>query len=138
MYEALPKNEKTFEIDVVGVDTGVQYQGTFTVRCILSMADRHAMEMEKTRLMADFAHPSGGLAGIATTLASLRVKIIKGPPWWENSDGGTTIMDENAILAIYDACNKAEMDWRSALRKQAEEAAASKEKPKPVTAPTNE
>ena len=122
MYEALPKNEKTFEIDLVGKDTGVKYHGIFTVRCVLNMAMRHAMEMEKTRLMADFANPSGGLAGIAITLATLRTKIIKGPPWWESSDGGVNVMDDNIILAIYDECNKAEVEWRESLKTSAVEA----------------
>ena len=44
MYESLPKNEKTFEIDVVGLDTGIQYTGQFTVKCILDMAARHSMD----------------------------------------------------------------------------------------------
>ncbi len=122
MYEALPKNEKTFEVDVLGTDTGVQYQGQFTVKCILNMADRHSMEMEKTRLMADYANPSGGLAGIAITLATLRTKVIKGPPWWENSDGGINIMDENVIIAVYDQCSQAESEWRKSLKETSEKA----------------
>lgn len=122
MYQTLPKNEKSFDLDLVGEDTGVPYKGTFTAKCVLNIAGRHAMELEKTRLMADYANPSNGLAGIAIALASIRAKIVEGPAWWKDSDGGSNIIDQNVIFRLYDECNRVEGAWRKELKKDAEEA----------------
>lgn len=122
MYNALPKNEKTFELDVVGDTTNLPYTGKFTVKCVLDMAGKHSLELEKTRLMADYANPSNGLAGIAITLSTVRAKIVKSPDWWDNTDNGAQIMDENVIMRLFDECGKAEAEWRTQLKKNAEEA----------------
>lgn len=129
MYEALPKNDRTFYVDVEGADTGQKYEGTFTVRCLLDMGGRHAEELEKTRLLADYANPSNGLYGIAITLSKLRARIIDGPEWWKQSAGGTSILDENVILHLYDECLRLEQEWRADLKKQADKAAKAPEKP---------
>lgn len=120
MYEALPKNEAHFDIETVGADTGIKYKGQFRVKCLLDIAGKHSLALEKTRLMADYANPSGDLQAIAIALATLRAKIIEGPAWWADSDGGSSIMDENVILEIFDECNKAEEAWRKKLKKSAE------------------
>jgi hypothetical protein len=122
LYSSLPKNEKSFDIDMHGDVTGLHYKGTFTARCVLSIASRHAMELEKTRLMADYANPSNGLAGIAIALSSIRAKIVEGPAWWKDSDGGANLLDENVIFRLYDECNKLEAAWRKELKKDGEEA----------------
>jgi hypothetical protein len=120
MYDSLPKNEKTFDIDVVGDTTGVKYQGQFTVQCILDMAGRHTLELEKTRLMADYANPSRGLFGIATSLATIRTKTVTAPAWWINNEDGAAIKDENLVFAVYDKCNEMEKQWREELKKSSE------------------
>lgn len=122
MYGALPKNERTFTIDVTGETTGIQYKGEFVAKCVLNMAGKHAMELEKTRLMADYANPSAGLMGIAISLATVRAKVLKGPEWWTSSNGGADIIDENVIFTIFDECLKIENDWKNTLKKRAEEA----------------
>ena len=97
------------------------------------MSGKHALELEKTRLQADYANPSRGLRGIAITLATLRAKIVKAPTWWDDLDAATEMLDENVVLAIYDQCVKAEEEWRDKVKKQAEAAkkeAAEEEKAK--------
>jgi len=122
MYDSLPKNEKSFDIDLVGDTTGLKYSGQFTVICILDMAGRHALELEKTRLMADYANPSRGLFGIATSLATIRTKTVSTPAWWKNNEDGAAIKDENLVFAVYDKCNEMEKQWREELKKSSEEA----------------
>ena len=122
MYDSLPKNEKTFDIELTGEDTGVTYKGQFTVLCILDMAGRHRLELEKTRLMADYANPSRGLFGIATSLATIRAKVVSAPDWWKNEDDGAGIKDENVIFAIFDKCIEMENQWRKELKDSAAEA----------------
>lgn len=122
MYDSLPKNEKTFDLNVKGSTTGVKYSGQFTVVCVLDIAGKHQLEMEKTRLMADYANPSNGLLGLAVSLATLRAKIISYPDWWRNSEEGALLKDENVILALYDKCIEMEKKWREELNKNSESA----------------
>lgn len=122
MYDILPKNERSFDLELVGDTTGVLHKGTFTAKCVLNMAGRHSLELEKTRLMADYANPSPGLAGIAIALATLRAKLTDGPAWWKDSEGGATLIDENVVFKLFDECNKMEAAWREDLKKAGEEA----------------
>jgi hypothetical protein len=118
----LPKKESTFEFEHVAAASGKKYDGKFTVRTILNMGQRHQLEMEKTRLMADYVNPTDGLAGIAVILSKLRVHIIDGPEWWKQSAGGFLVDDEDALVALYDKVIEAENKWKNDLKKKGEEA----------------
>ena len=124
MYGSLPKRQKTFTLDVEGHDTGLQYKGEFTIQSVLTMSGKHALELEKTRLMADYANPSRGLAGISISLATIRAKLIKAPDWWGELNEGADILDENVIVEIYDHTLEAESEWRESIAKKAKEAKA--------------
>ena len=127
MYDHLPKNQKTFTIDAIGEDTFVQYKGEFTVKCILNMSGKHALELEKTRLMADYANPSSGLRGIAVSLATVRAKIVKAPDWWKELNAASDLLDENIIIDIFEQCIKAETEWRDKVKEMADKSSAPKE-----------
>jgi hypothetical protein len=128
MYASLPKREKTFTLEIVGEESGILYKGEFTVRSILSMSGKHSLELEKTRMMADFANPSRGLAGISISLATIRVKLIKAPDWWYELGDGADILDENVIIELYDRTVLIENEWRNSVAKQAEESKKEQEK----------
>jgi hypothetical protein len=115
----LPKNEAVFEVDVTGDTTFKQYQGQFTCRCVLSMGQKHAMELEKSRLLGANPNPTEDLKGIAVVFANLRAKIIEGPEWWKQSFGGSTINDENVLVELYDQVEKAEIEWRQKVKELA-------------------
>jgi len=118
MYNALPKNEKTFSISVDGDTSGEKFEGQFTAKCVLNMAEKHTKELEKTRLLSDYANPSTGLAGIAEILSTIRSRLIKWPSWWANLDFGAKMLDENVIITIYDELIAAETEWRSEIKKK--------------------
>ena len=123
MYENLPKNERTFDVKLIGSTTQTLYEGQFTVQCILDIHGTHIMELERTRLLADFANPTELLAGLALALSSLRAKIISAPDWWQNTDQGRTVKDKNVIIALFGQCEEQETKWKDELRTKAEEAA---------------
>jgi hypothetical protein len=125
MYGALPKNERTFSISLEGDTTGEKFEGQFVTKCVLNMAEKHSKELEKTRMMADYANPSGSLAGIAEILSTIRAKLVKWPDWWANLDFGSKILDENVVVTIYDEIQSLENEWRSEIRKKVDQ---SKEK----------
>jgi hypothetical protein len=115
----LPNNESTFDVDVVGETTFKHYEGQFTVRCVLNMGQKHAMELERTRLLGNYANPTEELSGIAIIFASLRAKVTDGPEWWKQSVSGTTIKDENVLIDIYGKAVKAETEWREKVKEMA-------------------
>ena len=121
IYNALPKNERTFSIKVEGDTTGEVFEGQFTTKCVLNMTEKHSKELEKTRMMADYANPSATLSGIAEILSTIRVKLVKWPDWWANLDFGSKMLDENVILAIYDEIKTLELQWKSEISKKTEE-----------------
>lgn len=120
MYQALPKNERTFSIDIEGGTSGERFQGQFTTKCVLNMSEKHARELERTRLMSDYANPSANLSGIAEILSTVRIKLIKWPDWWANLDFGSKILDENIIVEIYDEIVNKENEWKEEVRKKVE------------------
>jgi hypothetical protein len=119
MYGALPKNEKTFHISLEGDTSGEKFEGQFTTKCVLNVSDKHLKELEKTRLMADYANPSSSLAGLAEILSTIRIKLVKWPDWWSSLDYGSKMLDENVIVTIYDEIQKLEQEWRNEIRSKA-------------------
>lgn len=122
MFRDLPKKEQSFVFNEVGEVTTRPYEGEFTVRAILNMGQKHQLELEKTMLQADSKAPTAGLSGISNVLAELRVRIIDGPEWWEQSRGGALIDDENVLLALYQKIIDTEITWRQSLRDQTKKA----------------
>ena len=124
MYNALPKNERTFSIKVEGDTTGETFEGQFTTKCVLNMQEKHMKELEKTRMMSDYANPSATLSGIAEILSTIRTKLVKWPDWWANLDFGSKVLDENVVVSVYDEIQELERQWRTEVRKKVDEAKA--------------
>lgn len=112
----LPNKEKTFTFEYQG--DLKKYEGVFTVLAHLNVGQKYALSLEKTRLLANYANPTDDLAGFSVVLATLRTKIIDSPEWWKQSQGGATIEDEEALVALYKEVQKAEDQWREELKKK--------------------
>lgn len=124
----LPKRERTFYFKHTG-ESGFVYEGNFTVKCRINVAEKYQLEVEKSRLMADMANPSNGLLGTAVALSTLRVKIVESPEWWKQGLG-LGLEDEDALFALYDKVEKESDTWRKELQKaaKAKEKAEKKDK----------
>ena len=116
----LPDKQKTFHFDHIGLDTGKEYKGQFTVLCLLNVGQKHSMSLEKTRLLGNYANPTDDLAGFSIILASLRAKITDAPDWWKQSQGGATIEDEDALVALFQKVEEMEQTWKMDLKKKTE------------------
>jgi hypothetical protein len=119
---ALPDNEHVFEFEATGDTTGKKYDGQFSCVCVLDMLQKQLIGIEKTKLQADFTNPDPELKGIAHILSNLRVRIIDSPEWWQQSNGGYSIQDENIIVLLYDKVMEGETKWREKLQKMAQKA----------------
>ena len=113
----LPKNESSFEFSHQALTK--KYEGLFTVHCILNMRQKHAIEVQKTRLLMDMANPTDELKAQALLLSNLRIRIIDGPEWWKQSDGGLNIIDDDALFALFNKVLDAEDKWKEPVRKLA-------------------
>lgn len=114
----LPKNEKTFMFSKVGEVTGMKYEGQFTVKCALSLADKRLIEIEKSRITADLMNPTGNLDAIGRVIANLRVRVINGPEWYNQQVNTMTILDEEIVFDIFSEALKASDDWMKELKKE--------------------
>lgn len=114
----LPKNEKTFHFSKEGEITGFKYEGQFTVKCALSLADKRLIEIEKSRLSVDLMNPTGNLDAISRLIANLRVRVLNGPEWFNQQINTMSILDENIVFEVYSECLKASEDWIKDLKGQ--------------------
>lgn len=129
----LPTTQSVFDFNFTS-ELGNKYDGRFTVKCVLDMRSKHALELEKTRLLGNFASPTDELAGISIILATLRVRIVDAPEWWKQSDGGYNISDFDALTALYGKVLNAEVEWRTKLKEKAQKLSESVPAVPPLTA----
>jgi len=113
----LPESQSAFDFNFTS-ELGKKYDGQFTVNCLLSMRQKHILELEKTRLLGNYVNPTDELAGIAVILANLRGRIVDGPTWWQQSDGGYNLTDIDVLTALYNKVLGAEAEWRTKLKEK--------------------
>ncbi len=113
----LPNTQSVFDFDFTS-ELGKKYDGVFTVNCLLNMRQKHLLELEKTRLLGNYPNPTDELAGISVILANLRGRIVNGPPWWEQSDGGYNLTDIDVLTALYNKVIATESEWRTKLKEK--------------------
>jgi hypothetical protein len=124
----LPKNEKTFTFEQVGEVTGKKYDGEFTVKCVLTMFDKREVELKKTQLVSDSQNPTSLLSSISHIIATLQVRVLKAPTWWEQSADGLDILDENIVIELYDKVVAQESIWKDELKAQIGETSGNPQK----------
>lgn len=112
----LPKNEKNFLFDHTGEVTGRRWDGNFKVKCVLNMAEKRVLEIEKSTITADLSNPTGNLAAIAQVVANLRVRVIDGPDWFKQCIRTLDMLDEEVYFELYGKCIEAEADWLNEVK----------------------
>lgn len=113
----LPKNEKSFLLNHVGEITGRKYEGTFTVKCILNVADKRRLEIEKSAISADLLNPTDNLSAISIVVANLRVRVINAPDWFKQSIQTLDFIDEDVMFEIYSLSLKKAEEWIKEVKK---------------------
>ena len=118
----LPKKESSFDFDHTGELTGKKYEGQFTVKCILNLADKRNLEIEKSRLTADLMNPTGNLSALGSVIANLRVRVIDGPDWFTQAIYSLDILDEEVVFELYGKCLDKSEEWINEVKGKAEKA----------------
>lgn len=115
-----PSLEKTFYFDYKSF-LGNRYEGKFTVKCLLTIGEKHRLELEKTRLLGNHPNPTDELVGIAVILSNLRHRIVDAPNWWTQSRGGDNLQEEDVVTELYTKVQDAEIEWRQELVEKAQQ-----------------
>lgn len=118
---SLPKNESSFDFEHVGELYGKKYEGQFTVKCVLTVADKRNLEIEKSRLTADLMNPTGNLSALGAVIANLRVRVIQAPDWFNQIIMTLDILDEEVIFELYSKCLDKSVEWRESVKVKVEE-----------------
>lgn len=112
----LPARDKTFYFDYVG-ESGFRYEGTFTIKCRLNIAERHTMESDRSRLLGDSKNPTEDLKAIALCLSTCRAHVSDAPEWFKQSRG--LIEDEDALVSLYNKIIETCDEWRKDIAEAA-------------------
>lgn len=110
-------------VSTTGTRTGKPYQGKLTVKTVLSRREAFlADERRRFILGGNAASAPPALQGEAYMLGLLYVRIVDGPDWWKNSDGGLELEDENIIGELYKLTEDAIAEREKELQTQSEKA----------------
>ena len=114
-------NTDTFTINVTGTKTGQNYAGKFTVKVWLSFGDELNRDGLRRSLLGPAAGtPADGVVNVAEVLSDLGIRIVEGPSWWQESQGGTTILDAEVISELWKQTMAVPTKAMEALKKTAE------------------
>jgi len=116
----LPKNEKSFFFSKEGEITMHKYEGQFSVKCVLTAADKRLLEIEQSRLTTDLKNPTANLVALSRVVANLRVRVLKAPDWFNQIVNDLETLDDNILFDVWTECLQASSDWHEELRAKVE------------------
>ena len=114
----LPKNERSFIFESTGSATNKKYEGTFVVKCVLTIGEKRRLEIEKSRQMADLTNPTEELRIMASVISNLSTRVISSPDWFKQFMGDD-ILDHNVIYDLYGKVMDQEDAWRKEVKEKA-------------------
>jgi hypothetical protein len=112
----LPDHIVTLYLDSMGDRTKARWFGSFRVKCVLTNADRFALERMYASLMPSREREIDEEVRLrAAAIAELSVRIIDGPPWWSATQGGQLMADSQPIYDLAMMVNAEEKKWDAAV-----------------------
>ena len=109
---SLPKNEKTFSINIVGDTTKQNWTGKFTCVCMPTLKQKSDAAILEAQLNQDMKSLDQNTVLFHRMVAQLSQRLIEAPEWWITSDGGRDLMDVNVVWEVYKGCAEAEEQWK--------------------------
>lgn len=125
----IPSREHTFYFKDKGERTRKTFEGTFTVKALLTQQEIVDVGMLLDQYNRGSKTLPQGVALLNRAFAELDVRIVKSPSFWKDSNEGRDLLDTNIVFGIYKAAMDAETEYDKKLdeaAKQAEEAAKPK------------
>lgn len=104
----LPSNEYTFNLDETGERTKRRFDGSFTVKCLLTIDEIVDVGLRMDAYNRGSTSVMPGIQLLNRARAELEVRIQKSPSWWRDSNNGRDLMDTNIILEVFNKALDAE------------------------------
>src|SRR5271166_3321990 len=111
--------EAKFTISVVGETTGQSFSGIFRVKNRLSHREQLVRDETRRQILGNNSESASPRAmDQALVFSEIAAHLIEAPKFWELSDGGLDLEDDNVIRAVYDGVIKAVVDFQTKVRAQ--------------------
>ncbi len=104
----LPSNEYTFSFKTTGDKTKKVFEGSFTVKCLLTSAEIIEVGLRLDQYNRGSKTLAPGVNLLNRAFAELDVRMIKAPSWWKDSQDGRDLFDTNVVLEVFDRAIEAE------------------------------
>lgn len=122
---AINKYQTEFNIRCRGSVSGEEYLGNFLVKTRLSHLDRLQRDEARRRFLGPSPEgqvPDNDAKITAEILSQLFVRVLKAPSWWVSSQNGAELLDNEPLVAVYEAALQAEQEEAEKLKAAAVQA----------------
>lgn len=127
----IPSRETSFYFKDKGERTRKNFEGTFTVKALLTQQEIVDVGMLLDQYSRGSKTLPQGVALLNRAFAELDVRIIKAPSFWKDSNQGRDLLDTNIVFGVYKAAMDAETEYDKKLDEAAKQAdEVSKPRPK--------
>lgn len=111
-FAKLPPMEHTFDIQVAGNESGVNWVGKFKYKRP-SLGARSRIDVMRARLNGDLDNLSQDVRDFNEAVAHLRYTLEDFPDWWRDAAFGLELYDGNVISEVYNKCMDFEESWKA-------------------------
>src|ERR1019366_469199 len=112
----LPEQIVTVFLDSIGDRTKTRWTGSFRIKCVLTHADRFALERMYAALLPSREREVDEEVKLrAATIAELSVRVVDGPEWWQGTRGGQLMTDKDPLYDLIVMANEEEKKWDEAV-----------------------
>ena len=110
----LPSMEFSFNLEAKGSETGKSWKGNFSFK---RLNYRQKLDASKyaAQLNGDLATLPPNIKFTNDVLALLKFGLIEYPKWWEESNFGLELYDDNIIAELFNKVDEFEQKWRKEI-----------------------
>jgi proline dehydrogenase len=124
MFE-LANEQVYFKSSEPGDVTSEMYEGVFEVRKVLTPAQKSMADFERRAFLGN---PGSNedidreVAELAFAIGQLKVRVVKGPKWFSESNGLKTFLDQNILIELTKQVLEVELKFKTDLKAKADKA----------------
>lgn len=111
LTSSLPPMDTSFEIQVAGRETKINWIGKFKYKRP-SLGARGRIEVMHRRLNGDQESLDREVDEFHAMVAHLRHTLVEWPTWWQESNFGLDLYDGNVVSEVHDRCMTFEASWK--------------------------
>lgn len=111
-----------FSISLIGDETAERWVGDFRAKERLSHRDAVIKDQRRREILGGMGGvPDERALSIAVIVSELSVRLTKTPKWWEESQNGLDLYDENVLADVYQKALKVQSEARKLREKKDDE-----------------